>query len=847
VFLTIVSVGTSAVLFAIVALAFYFGSTRIVDRQAEIAARGISDEVKRSLLLVMESGATGDEITQVAAAMQAERNEGDGFHVEVFRGLGTATPGDHGKDEKTGAMLDSVRTTGNVAVSRDGDRVDFYFPLGATQRCLSCHTTARQGDLLGVVHVGRDAGPSLREARLSLLLLLLLLFPLPVLGTFLFARVLSRRLDRSVEAIRACTQSVNETSDLDTVTLDTVNLGFVEFDAVLAEVNRLTETLKAASKDLKQQVGFHEALMISADSIRDWQVESARMLGILRDVAPIRALLVAFVQPDTQRELVVFWAGEPTTPARERTAQAMLNLLAWNASAVDGSENMVTHVVAVPGVRLGHPDDDELPETLVHHILNVTGVGGIVGAAFVLDTAEEPPSQALRGSLITTLNVVGALRAIDTYARQIEYHATRDALTDLPNQKMFWELLDYEVARARRHDYKFCVLVLDFDGFKLVNDTHGHAVGDTLLREAASVLRGSMRAGDLLARYGGDEFVVIAPECGTEQGHTVARRLLDDLAAFAIPAPDGSPLRIAASIGLACFPDHGTGPKDLFRMADVMMYRAKSHGKGRISSPTAADASDKAASAGESGRIVQQALAEGLFVPYYQPIVDVESGAIMGHEVLLRIVLPDRVVAAGEVIETIEAMGVINQVDLVVFEKAFQRVHDAAYDGLLFLNFSPKVLIDLEYMAHVRALLDRFRIPPGRIVFEITERQTVRNISLLETFARDLVRDGFGLAIDDFGTGFSSYEYLRRLPVSTLKIDGQFVQGMGRPDGMDRAVLMSISALARQLGIRCVAECVEDAKALAGVAECGISYAQGYHLGRPGPDLRTSPARPPNA
>lgn len=168
---------------------------------------------------------------------------------------------------------------------------------------------------------------------------------------------------------------------------------------------------------------------------------------------------------------------------------------------------------------------------------------------------------------------------------------------------------------------------------------------------------------------------------------------------------------------------------------------------------------------------------------------------------------------------------------------AFARSRATGYDGLLFLNFSPKALIDQEFMCCVLALVERYGIAPGRVVFEITERETLRNVALLEDSARELVRDGFSLAIDGVGAGFSSYEYLRRFPVGTLKVDGQFIRGLRGPDSVDRAVLASVATLANTLGLRAVAECIESAEDLADVADCGIKYAQGYHLGHPAPDF----------
>jgi putative nucleotidyltransferase with HDIG domain len=259
VFVTLISVAVTGVMFVIVTLVLYLGSMRIAGQQAELASRGVSDGVKRYLQQVMLTGATGDEIAQAASSMRAEMVEEDGFDVEVFRGQTTTAPGGQGEGKETQAALNRVRATGREVTSKDGDRLEYFYPIKATASCLACHTSALPGDLLGIVSVKHDAGPTLRADRRSLVIMLLCLFPLPALGAFVLARVFSRRLGRSVEAIRASTRAVNETSDLDAVNLGAISPGFVEFDALFTEVHRLTETLRAAAKHLHESLDLQTA------------------------------------------------------------------------------------------------------------------------------------------------------------------------------------------------------------------------------------------------------------------------------------------------------------------------------------------------------------------------------------------------------------------------------------------------------------------------------------------------------------------------------------------------------------------------------------------------------------
>ena len=216
------------------------------------------------------------------------------------------------------------------------------------------------------------------------------------------------------------------------------------------------------------------------------------------------------------------------------------------------------------------------------------------------------------------------------------------------------------------------------------------------------------------------------------------------------------------------------------------------------------------------------------------PICSAASGEIVIHELLMRIQLGDEVVAANDFIEQAETMGIAHKMDYQLIEKAFIQIRDQDYGGMLFINLSPKALIVGEFVARVSQLAQKFDIQPSRIVFEITERETVSNLSLLEKFVLDVKLQGFSFAIDDFGSGFSSFQYIKRFPVDYIKIEGEFIRNMLH-DEVYLAFIKSIVTLAKELKIKTIAEFVEDADILAAVSALGIDYAQGYHISRPSP------------
>jgi EAL domain-containing protein (putative c-di-GMP-specific phosphodiesterase class I) len=226
-------------------------------------------------------------------------------------------------------------------------------------------------------------------------------------------------------------------------------------------------------------------------------------------------------------------------------------------------------------------------------------------------------------------------------------------------------------------------------------------------------------------------------------------------------------------------------------------------------------------------------------VPYFQPICDAATGEVVIHELLMRIQLDDRVVPANDFIEEAEAMGIAHKMDYQLIEKAFIQVKKQRYGGMLFINLSPKALIVGEFAAHVGRLAAQYDIAPTRIVFEITERETVRNLTLLEKFVLDAKMQGFSFAIDDFGSGYSSFHYIKCFPVDYIKIEGEFVSSMLQ-DEVYMAFIKSIVTLAKELKIKTIAEFVENAETLQAVSALGIDYAQGYHISRPSAEIHVA-------
>lgn len=429
------------------------------------------------------------------------------------------------------------------------------------------------------------------------------------------------------------------------------------------------------------------------------------------------------------------------------------------------------------------------------------------------------------------------IRSMSAFAAHADRFATRDPLTNLYNQAAFWDFLGYEIERSRRQNYRFSIMIIDLDNFKAINDLHGNEVGDAFIREFSELFKPAVRKGDISARYGGDDFAAILPICDEAQAYIAAKRLLDSLRDHSFRLPDGRGVQITASIGMAVYPDHAKDAESLFMVADKMLLQAKTSGKDRARLPGDEVNIELLKSAGEKSIIIMEAIRKKQILPYFQPIVSVAGGDVLAYEVLTRIVTPDEVIPAAEFIEAAEGMGAIGKIDYLLIEQAFEVVKRNRFQGKLFFNLSPKALVLNEFMPTMRKMMVTYGIPPAQMVFEITERDTVKNLRLVERTVYDLKQEGFQFAIDDFGSGYSSFQYIKLFKVDYLKIDGEFIRNMTDHGGLEQAIVRNIAGLAKSLGIKTIAEYVESETILDNVRSAAIDYAQGHHIRRPMPDL----------
>jgi diguanylate cyclase (GGDEF)-like protein/PAS domain S-box-containing protein len=415
--------------------------------------------------------------------------------------------------------------------------------------------------------------------------------------------------------------------------------------------------------------------------------------------------------------------------------------------------------------------------------------------------------------------------------------ALRDALTGLPNRSLFMDRLGKALARIDRSGAMIALLFIDLDRFKVVNDSLGHAAGDALLLAAAERLRTSVRGHDTVARFGGDEFVVLCEGLDAEQDvFIVAERIIT---AFSRPfSLDGAEVSASASVGITVTRDPHAEADSLLRDADAAMYRAKDGGRGRF------ELFDRGMRSRALRRLqtesdLWRAIARDELVVHYQPVVDLGDGRIVGVEALLRWEHPQRgLVPPGEFLPVAEETGLIAPIGAWVLEEACGQVQRwreevPGADRLqLAVNLSGQQLSSTTLADLVAEVLDRTGLPASLLCLEITESTLMADVEASAAIMGDLKALGVALAVDDFGTGYSSLAYLSRFPVDILKIDRAFVGELHDGTGA-WPIISAIAGLAAALGLEAIAEGVEDDAQLTALRSLGCRLAQGYLFARP--------------
>jgi diguanylate cyclase len=515
----------------------------------------------------------------------------------------------------------------------------------------------------------------------------------------------------------------------------------------------------------------------------------------------------------------VFWGVAALHPSMRQVANPAVagdgRLALWRLLLLAGASLMAPAVLVIQGIR-GEPIDVPVIATgsVVLFLLVIARLSGVVS------------------DLRTTLQQRKLLEA------ELERRALHDPLTGLANRALFHDRLQHALARRNR---AVAVLFLDLDDFKTVNDSSGHGAGDEVLRSVGDALRRTVRPADTIARLGGDEFAVLLDE--NPDAYTaglVANRLIAAVRQPTVVA--GHRHSIGASIGVSLGNSGVSTADDLMRDADIAMYISKGKGKGGFT-VFEADSHKEVVRGLELRADLEQAIREKQFEMYYQPILHLASGVVVGVEALARWRHPTRgLLQSAEFIPLAETTGAIIPLGQGLLEQACREAAgwaadgEAAADRYLAVNLSALQLAQPGFGKMVTQLLESCGLAPGKLLLELTETTRLDQAAASANL-RQLRELGVRLAIDDFGTGFASLSHLSRIPFDLVKIDRSFVSRLA-PGSREESLISGVVEMARQLGISVVAEGIETSGQLARLREIGCTFGQGYHFAHPMPAVR---------
>ncbi len=421
---------------------------------------------------------------------------------------------------------------------------------------------------------------------------------------------------------------------------------------------------------------------------------------------------------------------------------------------------------------------------------------------------------------------------LDAAVNQLSYLAQHDPLTGLPNRRSLSEALERGVAHARRGT-ESVLFFIDLDNFKLVNDTLGHAAGDQLLTTIGQLLAEKLRDGDLLARLGGDEFAILLEDTKLDQALPVAERIRAQIEMFRF-VRDGRSFELGLSIGVVPV-DGSVSAQVVLTHADIAMYTAKERGRNQVAlyQPND-DGFAQLTAAHQWVPRIKDALASDRFVLHFQPVVRLSDGHTTHHEVLLRMIEPDgQLVYPNAFLPAAERFGLMPALDHWMIGQTIRTLQTHPHDQF-FVNVSGRSLGNEALLPFIETSLRQCDVAPGRLGFEITETTVSQDAIRFESWIRQVTALGCRFALGDFGTGGTSFATLRNLRVDQIKIDGSFIRSLDS-DPRSRDIVRAMHLLAQSFGKETVAEFVETDAIRGIVQEMGLTYGQGFTLGKPGP------------
>ncbi|TRW89722.1 putative bifunctional diguanylate cyclase/phosphodiesterase [Candidatus Methylobacter oryzae] len=612
----------------------------------------------------------------------------------------------------------------------------------------------------------------------------------------------------------------------------------IEFNQTLLELSSVL-----IEKDLlERQSRVLERIILSHEHISQWKEFVQEILADFYSIFPFNFFYIAFAE-ENGLSLYLYYLGacsdEIRSQARGILSKQMLQSIGLPSDAPLDIEEFHIHCGAEIKTAL---DIRMISVPVADHSPNLAGLLGVAYAAESTLSAQE--ASVIRAILAVMVMVVGSSKVLSRTLLELEYYAAHDPLTGLHNRRQFNDLLHYEIGRSERHHHEFSVLMLDLDDFKDINDSYGHPTGDTALCAVATVLLEHTRKGDLCARVGGDEFAIILTETDPNGARIVAENIGRALREMALSSAQGNQFHLTVSIGVSSYPINGVTIDNLLEGVDLAMYKAKDIGKNSVCTFNSAEQRVSIRETRDNAENLREALKEKRIIPYYQSIVNCQTGELYAFETLARLKAPTgETTSAATFIETIEKYGLARELDLAMINNSFAAKRACIDANLpesnakIFINLSVQEIQGRGILGYAEDLCQELQLPPESIVFELLERDAIGDMTNMRRFLTNLRRKGFAFALDDFGTGYNSFHYLRELRFEYVKIDGAFVRNI-LTSKVDYALVRNLSRLCQDLDILTIAEFVENQEIWEALKDMGINFAQGYHISMPLPEMR---------
>lgn len=668
------------------------------------------------------------------------------------------------------------------------------------------------------------------------------LFPLIGPGSpFLEDPVLRKPLEKSVGTLTSLTQAISRLFDERQIRWG------VNGHSIRDILDEFHDTLRHArqlviEKDLlDRQSRVLSRIILSSEKVSKWKEFIRGILIELQEMFPFEVFFIAFTE-DQSLTLYLYYRSIPQRDSQERFREYFLEyfLNRFDLPRETSVEVEEFFLSEEPG---GFPGFD-LKTLMVTVPEYAADLSGILGIAYGVTRSLTPQEQSVIQSILSVMvMVIGSSKVISRTLSELEYYSTHDPLTGLHNRRYFNEMIGYEIHRSERHGHKFCLLMIDLDNFKDVNDSYGHLDGDRVLNQLGKIVTGTVRKGDIVCRFGGDEFVVLLSETSLSGGCTLAETVREAIQTWPFGTTDRGSFHVTVSVGIVAYPQDGNQIEDLLAGLDLVLYRAKERGRNTVASSRDLRTDIR------SVRLFRlhteefrQALGEERIVPYFHGIYAAGSGHLLGYESLARLINTDgTVVQAQDFLDLARKYGLLTTLDRFMLEKSLRTVaHHPDFSifengiPVLFVNLSSQEIENHGFLDLARELCDRFGVAPSRLVFEIVESDAIQDLKNMKIFLQELRNKGFSFALDDFGSGYNSFHYLRELHFEYVKIDGAFVRNIVHSP-IDRALVGNLIRLCREIGTKTIAEYVEGPEIHAILREMRVDFVQGYHFGLPGP------------